>query len=182
MKGFVFTELTELAERKFGEDAMDNVFDNVELSSGGAYTSIGYYAAEELNTLVVELAKRQSICPQVLVHGFGEHLFSQFERQFPRFFTDIDNAFDFLAQVDGVIHVEVRKLYPDAELPRFESSIEGDRMVIDYFSPRGLADLASGLIDACIAYYGGGIAVKREDLAPAPAAHSRFELIRQRPT
>lgn len=75
MKGFVFTELTELAERKFGEDAMDNVFDNVELSSGGAYTSVGYYAAEELNTLVVELAKRQSICSQVLVHGLGEKLF-----------------------------------------------------------------------------------------------------------
>ena len=148
IKGFVFAELTELAERKFGEDAMDNVFDNVELSSGGAYTSVGYYAAEELNTLVVELAKRQSICPQVLVHGFGEHLFSQFERQFPR----------------------------------FEFSIEGDRMVIEYFSPRGLADLASGLIDACVAFYGRGIAVKREDLAPAPAAHSRFELTRQRPT
>ena len=55
MKGFVFTELTELAERKFGEDAMDTVFDNVELSSGGAYTSVGYYAAEELNTLVVDV-------------------------------------------------------------------------------------------------------------------------------
>ena len=51
-------------------------------------------------------------------------------------------------------------------------------MVIEYFSPRGLADLAGGLIDACVAFYGRGIAVKREDLAPR-RRRSRCELTRQ---
>jgi hypothetical protein len=48
----------------------------------------------------------------------GQHLFGRFVC-FP-FFSGVTSAFDFLAGLNGIIHVEVRKLYPDAELPHFE--------------------------------------------------------------
>jgi hypothetical protein len=39
--------------------------------------------------------------------------------------TGIDDALDFLERVDKVIHVEVLKLYPDAMLPRFDTTRDG---------------------------------------------------------
>jgi len=52
------------------------------------------------------------------------------------------------------IHVEVRKLYPDAELPTFtcDTSTPG-RLTMLYRSSRPFADLAEGLIAGCIAHF-----------------------------
>ncbi len=43
MKGIVFTELIDMVEATFGEDMMDDVFDDCDLESGGAYTAVGTY-------------------------------------------------------------------------------------------------------------------------------------------
>ena len=71
-----------------------------------------------------------------------------------------------LERVENVIHVEVKKLYPDAELPSFECTREGpDRVVMVYRSPRRLSDLAAGLIEGCAEHYGEALDVTRDDLS-----------------
>ncbi|MEM7504601.1 MAG: heme NO-binding domain-containing protein [Pseudomonadota bacterium] len=172
----VFTEFLEMAESQFGDDAVDDLLDQTELESGGVYTAVGYYSATELGTLVSGLSCQQGVCPHHLVTDFGGHLFDKFKAGYPDFFTGVDSLFDFLEQVETVIHVEVRKLYPDAELPRFESRRENDCLIFDYFSPRGLGDLAEGLIRSAIEHFGESVDVDRLDIAPAPAAHTRFTL------
>ena len=50
--------------------------------------------------------------------------------------------------VHGIIHVEVKKLYPDANLPQFLSEEPSeDKLIMIYRSPRNLPSLAEGLID-----------------------------------
>jgi hypothetical protein len=50
--------------------------------------------------------------------------------------------------------VEVKKLYPDAELPRFDVVRDGDqRMEMVYRSERSMSDLALGLIEATLLHY-----------------------------
>jgi Haem-NO-binding len=51
------------------------------------------------------------------LRSFGKHLFGRFVCNYPQFFGGINSALTFLANIEGYIHVEVRKLYPDAELP-----------------------------------------------------------------
>jgi hypothetical protein len=57
------------------------------------------------------------------------------------------NLFSFLNSIDQYIHPEVLKLYPDAELPRFDAEIKSDNeIMLNYMSSRKMSDLAIGLI------------------------------------
>ena len=66
----------------------------------------------------------------------------------PEFFSGVKTSFEFLESVDGHIHVEVRKLYNDAELPEFTTTRENDnKLIMTYRSKRPFADLAAGMSD-----------------------------------
>jgi len=53
-----------------------------------------------------------------------------------------------------MIHVEVKKLYPDALLPRFTSKrISEDELLMTYESVRHMEDLAVGLIKGCFRHF-----------------------------
>ena len=64
------------------------------------------------------------------------------------------NMVEFLQSVDQEIHVEVLKLYPDAELPSFRTELlEENVLQMDYRSDRAMGALAHGLIEACGEHY-----------------------------
>jgi len=147
MKGIVFTEFLDFVALRYGDDMVDDIVDDCELPSGGAYTSVGTYGHDEMAALGGALAARTQEAIGDLVRGFGEHLAGSFARAYPVFFERSSDLFDFLESVEGHIHVEVRKLYPDAELPSFIVEERGaTRMVLLYRSPRRLSRLAEGLI------------------------------------
>ena len=148
MKGLIFTEFIEMVEAKFGLDTVDNIIESCDLPSGGSYTAVGTYDHQEISDLVTALSKLKEIPVPDLLKVYGEHLFSRFAVLYPQFFTSQkDNAFDFLADVQDYIHVEVKKLYPNAELPHFEISRRGaGTFTMIYRSTRHLEDLAEGLI------------------------------------
>ena len=164
MKGIVFTELTDMVEATFGADMMDDVLDDCELESGGAYTSVGTYDHKELLQIVSALSKHSDIPVKDLVHKYGHHLFSRFYELMPQFFETPANAFEFLESVHGYIHVEVKKLYPDASLPEFETHRESDGvLVMTYRSQCPFADFAHGLMQGCVDFYKEDIVIEGED-------------------
>lgn len=179
MKGVVFTEFLELVETAFSPEVADTIIGRANLPSGGAYTAIGTYDHAEMLALVTELSKETGAPISTLVHTFGRHLFQRFLVGFPQFFA-VPTAFEFLERVHSYIHVEVRKLYPDAELPSFEyARPDADTLVMTYRSRRPFADLAAGLIDATVEHWGGGVAVTREALDEPGRTAVRFTLTRQ---
>ena len=180
MKGIVFTELLDMVEDRFSADMVDDIIDDANVPSGGAYTAVGTYAHEEMVALVVALSKRSGIAVQDLVKAFGEHLFGVFVRGYPSFFEGVTDSFDFLAGIEDIIHSEVRKLYPDAELPRFdiERRNGGKELVLIYDSRRHFEDLAEGLINGCVAHFGDHISLQREGLGEGDARKERFILTR----
>ena len=162
MKGVVFTEFLDMVGAKFSPDMADDIIEDAKPASGGAYTAVGTYDHGEMVAMVVALSRRSNIPVPQLLHAFGQHLFGRFVELYPGFFTGIASALDFLERIENVIHVEVLKLYPDAELPKFEIRREdADSMIMVYRSPRGMGDLAAGLIDGCIAHYGQPVSIDR---------------------
>ena len=166
MKGIIFTEFVGMVESVFSQETMDNVFDRVDLPSGGAYTSVGTYDHAEIVQLALALSEETNLPVQDLVKAYGEHLFARFSDLYPEYFSEQTTTFQFLHHVENYIHTEVLKLYPDAEVPRFEfhSSTDTD-MVFDYLSSRHLGDVAEGLLRGCIAHFGEDIEVNSEDLS-----------------
>lgn len=160
MKGVVFTEFLDFVEGAMGDEIVDDMIERADLPSGGAYTAVGKYDYEEMASLVTELALLSGKPAPELLRAFGTHLLGRFYQGFPQFFEDKQDTLDMLESVENHIHVEVRKLYPDAELPTIDAHREGpDKLVVRYASCRPLGDLCIGLIEGCAQHFGDALTI-----------------------
>lgn len=164
MKGIVFTEFMEMVEDTFGYELVDHIIEETKPASGGVYTAIGTYSHAEIVNLVVSLSKKTNTPVPVLLKAFGKHLFGVFIKTYNKFFEGSTNAFDFLESIETYIHVEVLKLYPDAELPKFTTEQFEDRLEMIYISDRKMADLAEGLIEATLEHFNTPMDIIRKNL------------------
>lgn len=180
MKGMVFTEFVEMVENQFSPEMADQIIVAANLPSGGMYTSVGTYHHGEMIALVELLSEKTDIPSADLIEAFGTYLFGRFFEQHPAFFEDMHCTFDFLSQIEEHVHQEVRKLYPDAELPTFETNRpDADTLEMTYRSRRPFADLALGLIRGCASHYDENLAIEQVDLSEDGRTHVRFTLRRQ---
>ncbi|MEI7437427.1 MAG: heme NO-binding domain-containing protein [bacterium] len=165
MKGMVFTEFLEMVEEKFSLELCDSMIEQAVTESDGVYTSVGTYNYKEMVALVDALSALTHVPVSQLLKTFGEHLLGRFVAKFPQFFVGMSSTFDFLPQIERFVHLEVKKLYPDAELPSFSFNKVGPgRMEMTYQSSRGLADVAEGLIIGTMKHFGESLDLKRTDL------------------
>ena len=92
--------------------------------------------------------------------------FHSLAKAYPSFVKESTDPLDFLEQVETYIHVEVRKLYPDAELPTFECSRPNspDQLHMTYYSIRHMEDVCEGLIRGSLEHFGVQATVERQSL------------------
>ncbi len=160
MKGVIFTEFLDMVEQAFSADMVDDLIEATSPASQGAYTAVGTYSHEEIVAMVVELSRRSATPVPDLLEAFGSHLFARFTVLYPGLMPAATTSLDFLASIEGVIHTEVLKLYPDAQLPRLTAlRVDDSHLTLEYRSPRGMADLAVGLIKGCAHHFGEDLAI-----------------------
>ncbi|MCP5142657.1 MAG: heme NO-binding domain-containing protein [Chromatiales bacterium] len=176
MKGIVFTEFLEMVEEVFSPEIADQVITESGISSDGVYTAVGTYPHEEIVAMVGALSRITDTDAEALVKAFGRHLFGRFVSLYPGFFEGVGGTFQFLGSIEDHVHIEVRKLYPDAELPTFVCTYPDARtMVMRYESSRPFAALAEGLIEGAIAHWNESISVRREDRGDGQTGMGRAE-------
>jgi hypothetical protein len=179
VKGIVFTEFLEMVETAHSADMVDAVIADAAPPHGGAYTAVGTYPAAEMGALVGALARRSGTPAPELLRRFGRHVFGRFAVTYPDFFAGIDDVLDFLSRIESVIHIEVLKLYPDAELPTLETAATGpDGLRLTYRSPRCMADFAEGLIEGAGVHFRQPIAIERSLPRGTPAPELVFTVTR----
>lgn len=180
MKGMVFTEYIDFVTDTFGVEVCESMIDACTLTDDGAYTAVGTYDHKELVAMVVHLSEATKTPPSDLVKAYGSHLFGVLASKYASMIEGMTNSFDLLKQIEDVIHVNVRKLYPDAELPSFQvEQPSADHLVLHYKSERGLADVAEGLMQGCFAHFGEAIELEREDVSGGSATSVIFRLKKQ---
>ena len=181
MKGIIFTEFLEMVEEEFSPEMADQIIISSDLNSEGAYTALGNYSHEELLQLVSHLSEQASLPVNDLVKAFGRRLIDRFANSHLEFFTQADSAFSFLENVDKNVHIEVKKLYPEADPPSFEyNQPESGSLIMMYRSKRPFSDLAEGLIAGVIDYFGENISVKRQDLDVEQGTVTQFTLTQEK--
>ena len=177
MKGIVFTEFLEMVEDRFGLEMVDRIVEQSDLASSGAYTAVGTYDHDELLQLVGHLSATLAKPVPDLVRAFAHHLFKSFTSAYPYVLEGMNSSIELLQNVEGFIHVEVKKLYPDAELPKIDfRRLDDDCWELTYRSSRPFADLCEGLIEACSNHFGDKLNLEREDLEAVDGSASRFVL------
>ncbi|WP_430459717.1 heme NO-binding domain-containing protein [Thalassolituus sp. LLYu03] len=165
MKGVVFDMLRDLVEDRFGLEGWDAVLEKA--GSDGLYISTQTYQDEQLVGLVVAASAVTGIAIPDLLRAFGEFMAGELYKRFPSFFDNAQDLIQFLVSVDRIVHVEVRKLYPDAALPTFRYQRENpDELLMNYRSPRKLCHLAEGLINGSARHFGNQI-----ELVHSPCMH-----------
>lgn len=167
MKGIIFVELVKMAEDAFGEDTVDMVLSKADLANDGAFTTVGNYPCSELVKIVTAFSDHSGISPEDLQRKFGHWLMDHFAIHYADLFAGKTDSFAMLEAVDGEIHVEVKKLYPDAELPVFQTNrVSAQHLEMTYASPRPLVDFCHGMIEACLDQFNEG-----GDIQKCPVAH-----------
>lgn len=154
MKGIIFTEFLALVEDKFGMDMVDQIIEMSDLPGGGSYTSVGTYSHQEMNKLVESLSSQSGIPADELLFIFGEYLFGKLAKAYPDFVKSTEGLLSFLESIEHHIHVQVKKLYPDAELPSFQTKrLSSNSLEMIYESERKYHDLAMGLISGAMKHF-----------------------------
>lgn len=177
MKGVIFTTLGQMVEEKFGLAFWDTVLLDVAPASEGIYTAGNIYSDKELFALIASISKLSGIPSNDLVIAYGEYLFDKLAILFPGLVPKNCSLKQFLKSIDRVIHVEVKKLHPNAELPSlaYEDTVP-EQLTILYRSPRKLCSLAMGLMKGAANHYKEALSINEPVCMHKGADHCRFEL------
>jgi len=160
MKGIVFTEFLEMVETKYGLITVDSIIENSSLPSEGAYTAVGTYDFNEMVQLLTELSQQTNIPVLDLQFSFGHYLFNGLVKAHPEVVNSYRNPLGLLYSIEDHIHVHVKKLYPDAELPTFKILEKTERkLIMVYSSSRGLYALAHGLIVRTFEHFSKNVSI-----------------------
>lgn len=165
MKGIVFTELLELIENKFGLEMVDDIIEQSKLDSGGIYTSIGTYSFSEMLSILNNLSANTGISIDDLLLVYAEHFFSVIERDYSGMLKMYKDPIEMLSSIENHIHVEVRKIYHDAELPTFEIIEKTeDSLTMIYKSSRAMHHFGLGLMNKTFAYFNSTASIVLEKI------------------
>jgi len=165
MKGIVFTEFLDLVEDKFGLEMVDHIISNSELESEGVYTSVGTYKFSEMLQLLQHLSARTEISIDDLLLVYAEHFFSVLEDSYPGLLATYKDPIEMISSIENHIHVEVRKIYPDAELPTFEVVEKtNDTLIMIYKSSRAMHHFGLGLMNKTFEHFNSTATIDLEKI------------------
>ena len=152
MKGIIFNLVQEVVEEAHGDTAWDAML--VAAGLDGSYTSLGSYSDAELDRLVDAAADLLQLPGDDVLRWIGEQSMPLLAERFPVFFNGHAAVQPFLLTLNGIIHPEVRKLYPGAIAPNFDFEAPSpDVLLIGYRSQRRLCTLAEGFIKGAAAHF-----------------------------
>ena len=165
MKGIVFTEFLDLVELKYGLEMVDTIISSSNLESNAIYTSIGTYKFSEMLQLLQHLSKNTDISIDNLLLTYGEHFFSVLEQSYPGLINSYKDPIEMLSSIENHIHIEVQKIYPDAELPTFivEEKTKNSLIMI-YKSSRAMHHFGLGLMNKTFEHFNSTAEIVLEKL------------------
>ena len=176
MKGVVFNLLEQVVSEEAGEAAWEQAIS--ESGVDGAYTSLGTYSHDELAALVASLSAQLGIEPDDAVMWFGQKALPKLAAIYPQLFEAHTGTISFLGTLNDIIHPEVRKLYPGADVPVFDYRlVESDRLLMGYRSQRGLCFFGQGLIEGSGEYFGEDLKVAQTTCEKRGDSECVFEVV-----
>ncbi|MDY6925703.1 MAG: heme NO-binding domain-containing protein [Pseudomonadota bacterium] len=172
MLGIVFTSLVEMLEENISPEFADEVLVAANLENDGAFTAVGYYPFSELQKIMVVLVNKTGRPLNELLYDYGKYLFTVLSAGHAGMMANRQSVLEVLDCLDDDIHVQVRKLYPDADLPSFKVLERAPDMIkMEYHSMHDLYALAEGLIDGAAAYFSQRV---EHQVTPTDVPHTYY--------
>lgn len=174
MKGIVFNLLEQLVAREHGEDAWDALLDASGLD--GVYPSLGSYPDEDFRKLVGAASDALGMSPDAVIVWLGRNSIPLFAQRYPRLFEPHDTTRSFVLTLNDIIHPEVRKLYPGADVPEFDFDARDGKLLMGYRSPRKLCSFAEGLLLGAADHFGERLTIAQPSCMKRGDDHCVLEI------
>jgi hypothetical protein len=170
MKGIIFNLAEEVVADLYGEAVWDGLL--VSAGVDGAYTSIGSYPDDELSRIFTAASTALDVPAPDLVRQLGAAAIPRLATRYPAFFDGHATTPRFLLTLNDIIHPEVRKVYPGAQVPTFGfGQGPNGEFEMSYRSARQLCTLAEGFITGAASYYGETAEIEQPSCMLAGADH-----------
>lgn len=160
MKGIVFNLLEQAVSSEHGEDLWDDLLDEAGLD--GAFTSLGDYADSQFFALRRVASKALALTEGDFERWFGSMAIPRLAKSYPELFEPHRSAHGLVLALNSIIHPEVRKLYPGADVPVFGYEVASDQVVsVRYRSTRKMCAFAEGLIQGAATHFSERVVIEQ---------------------
>lgn len=184
MRGIIFTTFSDFVEATYGYDVLDHILLQRDYPNGGGFSIGEAYCPSQLVNLVEDLATQVNLSSNHCWHDFGSYSFSSLHQNFSRLYTDESNpifsktTFDFVERLNVLHFDELRKIYPEANFPKFGITRTPNQVTLKYDSEMKLHYFVKGLLQGCIDHFGESILLSMKVGADsAGKEYSEFTLV-----
>ncbi len=153
MKGIVFNIFQKFVEENIGEEEWEDVLEETGFDDD-VFVAPKTYKDEDFLSIVTKTIEKFKLVPEQAIHSFGKFSFPILISKIPDLVKQFEDSKSFLKGLDSIIHIEVKKLLPGAETPRFfYKEIEANKIRLEYVSKRNLPSFVTGLLEGLGEYY-----------------------------
>ena len=154
MKGMVFNLLEAFICEGWGDDKYEEILALCPLKTKEPFVGPGTYPDSDLMAIATKTAEILQLPAPQAIRAFGRYSFPKLAEKFPQFLEGHADPLSFILSVEGIIHVEIRKLFPSAITPSFVyRQVDESRLLIEYRSDRKLCAFMEGLIEGVSDYF-----------------------------
>jgi len=156
MKGIIFNILENLIIEKFGDETMEEIYAEANFSADAPpFIGPETYPDSDLYAMVILLSQKSNLPVDDLIFEFGKFMFHVLADNYPVFLENISSPIGFLKNVNDIIHVEVKKLFEEANPPTvIVEEINQNQCKLFYKSERKLCKLLEGLLEGVADHFG----------------------------
>jgi len=176
MKGVIFNIFENFISKNLGEDAWYKVLDEAR-PEDEVFVGPKTYPDSTFLKLLSTCVGLYKLPLDSAVRTFGKFTFPQLVSRAPDLVAQFKTPEDLLIGLDGIIHVEVRKLMEDADPPKFVVSRREDGVLdVQYISKRKLCRLVEGLMEGLAEHYGKELHLVHKECTCQGASSCVFEI------
>lgn len=165
MKGDIFAIFEKFVEKNFGQTVYEDALEaaSPDFETKGPFVTPEVYPDSDFMLLLRRTLEIVKVPLHQAMILFGRFAFSRLASTVPHLMKNYTNSIQLLRDLDGIIHVEVRKLRRGTNPPRFTFLLLPDgRVELVYESERHLYDLAEGLILGCADHFQENVSIERQ--------------------
>ncbi len=158
MKGHIFNLLEEFIEESAGLGMLQKILDRCSFDTSVGFVRTESYPDEVLIEVVSIASDMLGLTVEEAQFAFGEWIFPKLVDLIPQSYSEFEHPSAFLATVDHIHKVELKKLYPDAIPPVFSyKDIDNSHALLTYNSQRKMFPLVDGVLQGVAKHYKVGI-------------------------
>ncbi|NSY32519.1 hypothetical protein DS891_02705 [Pseudoalteromonas sp. JC28] len=171
MRGVIFRGLEELVVEAIGMQTWDELLE-AHAPEGRVYVSPTSYPDAELFALAQGVADKLNKPLTDVLAIFGQSLFGFLAEKHKGISSKFTSFEELVLSIDSVIHMEVKKLYDEPNLPSIAAIVKDDKtIVLEYCSNRKLCFCAEGLLYGAAQFYSRKLKIEHPQCMHSGAKH-----------